>query len=157
MRPIPPLLAAFAMAALAPAAWARLPPPDAAAQAKAAETKARTDWQAKVDAYQLCRAQDRIAARFRSRVTAPQIRTAPPAASASAAIAAVPPDSGRVAAPAGTPVSTAAPPPCVDPGAFSYAPPEQKPLESSGAHSPPATAASPPSVKPHSGEFPPKR
>ena len=101
-------------------ALAKLPPLSDEARAKAAETAAKTAWNGKVAAYQLCEVQDKIAASY--------------LASAKAA---------------GKDVSSAAPgPACADPGAFAYTPPEAaKPLEAAGAHSPPATAASPPSGK----------
>ena len=38
--------------------------PDDAAKAKAAEAAAKAAWQAKVDAYQLCKAQDKVAAQY---------------------------------------------------------------------------------------------
>lgn len=155
IHPVMPLVAAAAF--VATSALAKLPAPDAAAQAKAAETKAKADWQAKVDGYQLCKVQDRIAGRFKNRPasvkSAAAAPTVPTASAAPAAAGGPPP----AAAAPGTPVAVAPPPPCVDPGAFAYAPPEQKPLESAGAHSPAATAASPPSVRPHSGEFPAKK
>lgn len=47
-------------------AFAKLPPPDDAAKAKAAETKNKTAWSDKVAAYKLCQAQDRVAARYLS-------------------------------------------------------------------------------------------
>jgi len=108
------LLAACALAA------AKLPAPSPEAKAKADEAAAKTAWSAKVDAYQLCQAQDRVAAGY-----------------------------ARSAQAAGKAVTPAVPtPPCADPGAFAYAPPENpKPLEVSGAHSPADTAASPPSTK----------
>jgi hypothetical protein len=127
-------------------AFAKLPPLDDAAKAKAAETAAKNAWQAKVDGYQLCRAQDKVAARFGAG------KTSAKAAPASAASAAAAP---AVAASGTTPVSTAAIPPCLDPGPFAYNPPDQKPLETSGAHSPTGTAASPPSVKQDSAEMKP--
>jgi hypothetical protein len=103
------------------AAFAKLPAPAATpeAKAKAAETAARTAWSGKVDAYQLCVAQDKVAAKYRESATA-----------------------------AGKPVPpAAATPPCTDPGAFAYAPPaDPKPIEASGAHSPATTATSPPST-----------
>ena len=108
------------LALAAPVAWAKLPPPAATpeAKAKAAEAAAKTAWTAKVDAYKLCQAQDRVAAKYR----------------ASAASAA-------------KPVPTAvATPPCTDPGPFAYTPPDAKPIEAAGAHSPATTAASPPST-----------
>jgi hypothetical protein len=130
-------------------ALAKLPPPDEATKAKAAETSAKAAWQAKIDAYLLCKAQDKTAAHYMKTSG----KTAPKPAAAPAAPAAQPP----VAAASGTPVAAAQLPPCADPGPFAYNPPEQKPLETSGAHSPTGTAASPPSVKPPSAEMAPAK
>ncbi len=47
-------------------ALAKLPPPTDAQQAKAAETKARSAWADKVAAFQLCKSQDKTAARYYS-------------------------------------------------------------------------------------------
>lgn len=151
------VLLSVALAIVCGFAAAKLPPPDDAAKAKAAETAAKAAWQAKVDAYQLCRAQDRVAALYKANAgkqakpapagALPVLKTEGPQPGASAP-AAVPPAEG-------TPVAAAAPPACQDPGPFAYNPPEQKPLETSGAHSPSGTAASPPSVQPHSGQMPP--
>ena len=95
--------------AVAPGAFAKLPPPATTpeAQAKAAETAAKAAWTTKVEAFQLCRAQERVAAHVRD---------------------------GLVAA--GKPVPTPTPtPPCADPGPFAFAPPEEaKP----SAEAPPA-------------------
>jgi hypothetical protein len=114
-------LCTLVLAMAAPMAWAKLPPPPATpeAKAKAEEAAAKTAWSGKVDAYKLCLAQDRVAAKYRAS-----------------------------AASAGKPVPTAvATPPCADPGPFAYTPPaDAKPLEASGAHSPATTAASPPST-----------
>jgi hypothetical protein len=113
---------ALVLALSAPLAWAKLPPPSSTpeAKAKAAEAAAKTAWTAKVDAYKLCQAQDRVAAKYR----------------ASAASAAKP-----------VPTAVVATPPCTDPGPFVFAPPaDAKPIEASGAHSPATTAASPPST-----------
>ena len=101
-------------------ASAKLPPPTPEAKAKSDEAAAKAVWTGKVDAYQLCQAQDRVAASYQ-----------------------------KTAQAAGKPVPTAtATPPCAEPGAFSYVPVEPaKPLEASGAHSPAETAASPPSTK----------
>jgi len=79
---------------LAPAALAKLPPLSDEAKAKAAEAAAKTAWNGKVDAYLLCRAQDRVAAQF--------FKTAKAA--------------GKEVRPA---VET---PPCADPGPFVYTP-----------------------------------
>lgn len=151
-------------------ALAKLPPPDDAAKAKAAETAAKSAWQAKVGAYQLCKAQDRVAAHYAkasgkampaaakdAKATPVKAAAAPPAAPAPAAAAPAP-----AAAASGTPApsvaAAAAPPaPCIDPGPFAYNPPEQKPLETSGAHSPTGTAASPPSVKQPAAEMAPAK
>lgn len=106
------LLAASALA------MAKLPPPSPEVKAKADEAAAKAAWAGKVDSYQLCQAQDRVAASY--------VKTAQAA--------------GKEIKPA------TAMPPCTDPGTFSYIPAEApKPLEASGAHSPATTAASPPS------------
>lgn len=107
--------------AAASTAFAKLPAPPSTPEAKlkAAETAAKTAWTGKVDAYQLCQAQDKVAAKYR--------------ASAAAAGKQLPP--------------APATPACTDPGAFAFVPPvEQKPIEAAGAHSPAATAAAPPST-----------
>jgi hypothetical protein len=142
---------------------AKLPPPDDAAKAKAAETAAKAAWQAKVDGYLLCKAQDKVVAVYMKN----QGKSAPksgasdtkPAAAPVAAAAAPAASAASAAQPAasGTPVAAKPPPPCADPGPFAYNPPDQKPLETSGAHSPSGTAASPPSVKPNSGEMAPAK
>jgi hypothetical protein len=127
---VPSLLAAAFGLALA-----KLPPPDEATKAKTAETAAKAAWQAKVDAYQLCKAQDRAVAAFKKSAG----KNGPAGAAASAPAPAV--------ATSATPAAYTPPPPCTDPGPFAYDPPEQKPLETSGAHSPAGTAASPPSTR----------
>jgi hypothetical protein len=146
---------------------AKLPPPDDAAKAKAAEAAAKTAWQAKVDAYLLCKAQDKVAAAYiktaaksppKAAPTAAPVAAAPAAAApAAAAPTAAPPAAAAQPAASGTPVAAKPPAPCADPGPFAYNPPEQKPLETSGAHSPSGTAASPPSVKPPSAEMAPAK
>lgn len=147
----------FTAAALAASglALAKLPPPDDAAQAKAAEAKAKAAWQGKVGAYELCKVQDRIAARYRSNHPA----TAQPAPATQAAKPATTPASSTQG-PA-TPVADVgtAPkiPACTDPGPFAYTPATQKPLETSGAHSPPGNATSPPSVKADSAQMTPAK
>lgn len=117
-----------------PLALAKLAPLDDAAKAKAAETAARAAWQGKVDAFQLCKVQDRVAATYRK--TAGKDAKAAPAAAKPAA--------GATAAVPATPAPAAVG--CADPGVFAYNPPAQTPLETAGAHSPAGNAASPPSV-----------
>ena len=99
-------------------AAAKLAPPTPEAKAKSDEVAAKAAWAGKVDAFQLCQAQDKVAARY--------------VVSAQAA--------GKETKPA------TATPPCADPGSYVAAPAEgAKPIEASGAHSPATTAASPPS------------
>lgn len=101
-------------------ALAKLPPLNDEAKAKAAEAAAKTAWTGKVEAYQLCKAQDKVVASYYKSAKTAGKETKPPAAT----------------------------PACADPGAFSYAPPEAaKPIEASGAHSPAPTATSPPGGK----------
>ena len=113
----------------ASAAFAKLPAPDDAAKAKAAEAAAKAAWSGKVDSYLLCNAQDRAAANFFANAKA----------------------SGREVKPA---IAT---PPCADPGPFAYVAPEAKPLEAAGAHSPATTAASPPSGPKTAAELAPAK
>jgi len=116
------VLAAFAVVS-AGAVHATLPAPTAAAKDQAAEAAARTGWQDKVAAYQLCKAQDRVADTYRKDAKG----------------------SGKTAP---APTTTAA---CADPGPFvSLA---QKPLEAAGAHSPPGTASAPPSTNATAAEI----
>jgi len=105
-----------------------MPAPTDDAKAKAAEAAAKTAWSDKVSAFQLCQAQDRVAAKYRS----------------------VAMSSGK---PTLAPMTT---PPCADPGPF-VSPMATKPLEASGAHSPPGTATSPPSNKATAAEMQPKK
>jgi len=111
--------AAFAACGLA---LAKLPPPDDAAKAKAAEAAAKTAWQGKVDAYMLCKSQDKVAAQYHKTAGKPAPKDAKPVAVAAAASAA----SAAQPAASGTSVAAKPPPPCVDPGPFAYTPPEQK-------------------------------
>ena len=106
--------------AVSSAALAKLPALSDEAKAKAAEAAAKTAWAGKVDSYQLCKSQDKVAAAYfkSAKSTGKEAKPAP------------------------------AMPACADPGAFVYAPAEAaKPIEAAGAHSPATTAASPPSTK----------
>ena len=127
------LFSLFAVCAVsvlcASAAFAKLPAPDDAAKAKAAEAAAKAAWTGKVDNYLLCNAQDRAAANFFANAKA----------------------EGREVKPA---IAT---PPCADPGPFAYVAPEAKPLEAAGAHSPATTAASPPSGPKTAAELAPAK
>ena len=132
------LLIAMLGMALASAAGAKLPPPSPEVQAKAEETKQKTAWSDKVAAYQLCKAQDKVAAQYREKKGSqpmPAPATAAPApalaATAPAPTATTPATTATTslpttttpasAAPSTTPaVAAAAPaiPPCQDPGAY---------------------------------------
>ncbi|WBY03352.1 hypothetical protein PE066_07415 [Ramlibacter tataouinensis] len=138
---------ALLLPVVATVSLAKLPPPDQAAQAKAAEAKAKAAWQAKVDAWQLCKVQDRVAAKFGGKSGGAVKPVATAAAQAPAPAAAA----------SGTPVASVPPQPCADPGPFAYTPAEQKPLEASGAHSPPGTASSPPSGRPEAAQMAPAK
>ena len=112
------LAAAVVCVSASGAAFAKLPPLTDAAKAKAAETAAKAAWTGKMDAYQLCNAQDKAVANFFAGAKTKGQEVKPPAAT----------------------------PPCTDPGVFAYTPPEAKPIEAAGAHSPAGTATSPPST-----------
>lgn len=96
-------------------ALAKLPPPSDAAKAKAAETAAKAAWQGKVDNYQLCKAQDKVAAKYGK--AAPK-----PVAAAK----------GAAAQPAAAPGLPA----CADPGPFVYSPPGEAPVQAAAAPAP---------------------
>jgi hypothetical protein len=153
------LLIVLLATAFGGAAFAKLPAVDDAAKAKAAEAAAKAAWQGKVDAWQTCKVQDKLAARFGAKGAMKPVSTAAPsaAASAPAAAASKPAAAAAASAPAGTPVAAAPPTPCADPGPFAYNAPEQKPLETSGAHSPAGNATSPPSVRQESATMAPAK
>ncbi|MES2688690.1 MAG: hypothetical protein V4706_17850 [Pseudomonadota bacterium] len=115
------LLFASALIAVSSMALGKLPTPVLTdeAKAKAAEAAAKTAWTGKVEAFQLCKAQDKVAASYYKTAKAAGKETKPPAAA----------------------------PACAEPGPFAYTPPEAKPIEAAGAHSPAGTATSPPSTK----------
>lgn len=152
-------LAALAVCGLA---HAKIPAPvlDDAAKAKAAETAAKTAWQAKLDNYLLCKAQDKVVASYKKSHPAVKTVAATPAEAKPAPAPATTPTTASqgggtpVAAVTGTPAPI---PPCSDPGPFAYSPPEQKPLETAGAHSPASNATSPPSNKATSAEMAPAK
>jgi hypothetical protein len=89
--------AAVALLMLGSVAFAKLPAPSDEAKAKAAEAKAKTAWTGKVEAFQLCKSQDKVVAHYKK---LPVPKEAKPA-------------KGAASAPAGA---------CVDPGPFVYLP-----------------------------------
>lgn len=158
-----PILVSSALLAACTFALAKIPAPvmDDAAKAKAAEAAAKTAWQAKVDAYQLCKAQDKVVASYH-KTSGKAVPEAPkpaakPAAAASKPASAASMAKGAASAPSGTPVTSSVPPPCGDPGPFAYNPPSQTPLETSGAHSPAGNATKPPSNNQESAKLAPAK
>jgi hypothetical protein len=73
-----PVLLSALLAMACGAVLAKLPPLDDAAKAKAAEAAAKAGWQGKVDAYQLCKAQDKVAAKYMKSGKAPGAAAATP-------------------------------------------------------------------------------
>jgi len=110
-------LVALAIATVTASAHAKLPPPSEEAKAAAAAAADKASWSNKVAGYQLCAAQDRVAAAYLARVRA----------------------AGKEAP---APLATA---PCVEPGPY-VAAEAAKPIEAAGAHSPAATSKGPPST-----------
>ena len=92
----------IAAAMLAGAASAKLPALSDEAKAKAAETAAKGAWTAKVDAYLLCKSQDKVAAKY--------IKVKNPKAAPAAAPACVDPGTFVYPPPAAGAVAAAAPP-----------------------------------------------
>jgi hypothetical protein len=161
-------LVAAALLSLAGASFAKIPAPvlDDAAKAKAAEAAAKTAWQAKIDSYQLCKAQDRVVAMYKKTAAKSTATAAKGAASAPVVAAKAPTPVAPMPTTAGVPGTTGTPTvmttaaagtaaPCSDPGPFAYNQPSQTPLETSGAHSPAGTAKSPPSVRPEAAKIQP--
>jgi hypothetical protein len=112
------ILLPMLMLLLGSAVMAKLPALSDEAKAKAAEAAAKTAWAGKVDGYQLCQAQNKVAART--------VKAAKPAA--------------KDAKPA-----AAALPPCADPGPFVYPPPA---AAAASAPAPAAGPAALPAKKP---------
>lgn len=90
-------IALLVLAVCGNAALAKLPPPDEAGKAKAAEAAAKAAHAGKVGAYQLCKTMDRVAASYLAEAK----------------------KAGK------TVQATEATPSCADPGAFAYTPPAE--------------------------------
>ncbi|WP_157268146.1 hypothetical protein [Azohydromonas aeria] len=106
---------ALVLSLAAGAALAKLPPLSDEAKAKADEAKAKTAWNDKVAAYQLCKASDRVAARTLA-------------------------EQKKAGKPVGEVVAT---PACADPGPFVYPLPEAAATAAAPAAPATATAAAP--------------
>jgi hypothetical protein len=119
-KPLVPTLLATLLLALSTSAFAKLPPPNDEAKAKAAEASAKTAHTAKADGYLLCKSQDKVAAHVQRTNKAKAGKPAatppcadpgkfvytPPEATPTAAVA-------PAAAPAATPAAPAAAPAAV--------------------------------------------
>ena len=119
-KPLVPTLLATLLMALSTSAFAKLPPPNDEAKAKAAEASAKTAHTAKADGYLLCKSQDKVAAHVQRTNKAKAGKPAatppcadpgkfvytPPEATPTAAVA-------PAAAPAATPAAPAAAPAAV--------------------------------------------
>jgi len=119
-RTLVPTLLATLLLALSTSAFAKLPPPNDEAKAKAAEASAKTAHTAKADGYLLCKSQDKVAAHVQRTNKAKAGKPAatppcadpgkfvytPPEATPTAAVA-------PAAAPAATPAAPAAAPAAV--------------------------------------------
>jgi hypothetical protein len=135
-------------------ALAKLPPLDAAAKAKAAETAARAAWSAKVDAYKLCKVQDQIASRFggksgvmRTAATTPAGTTSAATGAAAPSASAAPTSSQAAAAIlSANPQAAAAPPAGVNPASPAVTPPNPQVGQAGGT--PVATVAAAPTIPP---------
>jgi len=110
-----PTLMALAALAMAATAFAKLPPPNDEAKAKAAEAAAKTAWSGKVDAYKLCQSQDKLASAYRAAAK----------------------KNGKESGPV---VET---PACADPGPFVYTPPAPASGAASSAAAGAAPASAP--------------
>jgi hypothetical protein len=117
------LCALAVLAVMSSVAVAKLPAPSDEAKAKSAEAAAKAAWAGKVDAFQLCRSQDKVVAHYK-KVSVAKVAKAP-------------------AKGASTPV--AVPGACVDPGPFVYAPVAAVPA---GAAPTPVASASAAAKKP---------
>jgi hypothetical protein len=110
------------LAAVSGLAMGKLPTPSEADKEQMLRNIARQTWSSKQDAFESCRAQDRIVKKYQEGLRS-QGKTVPPSQ-----------DTGT----------------CSDPGPFvadGGSPIINRPLEASGAHSPPGTAVTAPSSK----------
>ena len=110
---VPTLLATIMVALCAASAFAKLPPPNDEAKAKAAETAAKTAHTAKADGYLLCKTQDKVAAHVQrtNKAKAGKPAATPPCADPGKFVY-TPPEATPTAAvaPAATPAVTPAAP-----------------------------------------------
>ena len=113
-KPLVPTLLATLLLALSISAFAKLPPPNDEAKAKAAEAAAKTAHTAKADGYLLCKTQDKVAAHVQrtNKAKAGKPAATPPCADPGKFVY-TPPESTPTAAvaPTAAPAATPAAPP----------------------------------------------
>ena len=113
-KPLVPTLLATLLLALSTSAFAKLPPPNDEAKAKAAEASAKTAHTAKADGYLLCKSQDKVAAHVQrtNKAKAGKPAATPPCADPGKFVY-TPPEATPTAAvaPAAAPAATPAAPP----------------------------------------------
>ena len=116
-----PKLLATLLVGLSASAFAKLPPPNDEAKAKAAEAAAKTAHTAKADGYLLCKSQDKVAAHVQrtNKAKAGKPIATPPCADPGKFVYTPPEATPTAAAPAAGPTTAPAPAPTASPAAAS--------------------------------------
>jgi hypothetical protein len=116
-----PKLLATLLVGLSASAFAKLPPPNDEAKAKAAEAAAKTAHTAKADGYLLCKSQDKVAAHVQrtNKAKAGKPIATPPCADPGKFVYTPPEATPTAAAPAAGPTTAPAPAPTAAPAAAS--------------------------------------
>ena len=116
-----PKLLVTLLVGLSVSAFAKLPPPNDEAKAKAAETAAKTAHTAKADGYLLCKSQDKVAAHVQrtNKAKAGKPIATPPCADPGKFVYTPPEATPTAAAPAAGPTTAPAPAPTAAPAAAS--------------------------------------
>ena len=116
-----PKLLATLLVGMSASAFAKLPPPNDEAKAKAAEAAAKTAHTAKADGYLLCKSQDKVAAHVQrtNKAKAGKPIATPPCADPGKFVYTPPEATPTAAAPAAGPTTAPAPAPTAAPAAAS--------------------------------------
>ena len=116
-----PKLLATLLVGLSASAFAKLPPPNDEAKAKAAEAAAKTAHTAKADGYLLCKSQDKVAAHVQrtNKAKAGKPIATPPCADPGKFVYTPPEATPTAAAPTAGPTTAPAPAPTAAPAAAS--------------------------------------
>ena len=120
-KTLSPKLLATLLVGLSASAFAKLPPPNDEAKAKAAEAAAKTAHTAKADGYLLCKSQDKVAAHVQrtNKAKAGKPIATPPCADPGKFVYTPPEATPTAAAPAAGPTTAPAPAPTAAPAAAS--------------------------------------